>query len=257
MRACRDLASQRGLEFRDGHLTRIPVNPRHPLSAAFSDPVVIRVAPFAVFLAFIALSPVVAGAPRTDPATGAQWLTVLRAGVVAVLLYCFWHGYGELRARQGLPLPQWMLAIASGFAVFVVWIQFDHGWAVFGQTAPFDPTDGNGGIDLALVVPRLFGLVLVVPLMEELFWRSFLLRWLESRDFLRVEPRRVSAQAFIVTALLFAAEHNLWFAGLIAGLAYNLLYLRTGNLWVPIIAHATTNGALGAWILATRSWHLW
>ena len=44
---------------------------------------------------------------------------------------------------------------------------------------------------------------------------------------------------------------------MIAGLAYAWLYVRTGTLWAPVIAHAVTNGALGAWVVATGRWQFW
>ena len=100
-------------------------------------------------------------------------------------------------------------------------------------------------------------LAAVVPVMEELFWRSFLMRWIDRRDFLGLEPRRVSATAVILASGLFALEHSLWVAGLIAGLAYAVLYMTTNNLRAPVLAHAVTNAILGLWILATGSWQLW
>jgi CAAX prenyl protease-like protein len=93
--------------------------------------------------------------------------------------------------------------------------------------------------------------------MEELFWRSFLLRWLERQDFLAVAPRSVGARALLITSAVFALEHTQWLAGAIAGLVYGALYMRSGNLWVPIAAHAMTNGALGVWVLRTLNWHFW
>jgi CAAX prenyl protease-like protein len=110
---------------------------------------------------------------------------------------------------------------------------------------------------VTLVALRLFGLVLVVPVMEELFWRSFLMRWIARRDFLALAPARAGAVAFLLSSALFALEHSLWFAGLLAGLAYGWVYMRTGNVRVPIASHAITNGLLGAWILATQNWHHW
>src|SRR5438874_2109065 len=83
------------------------------------------------------------------------------------------------------------------------------------------------------------------------------LRWLDARDFAAADPRRASPRAFALTAVLFASEHSLWFAGLVAGLLYNWLYKSTGNLWVAIASHAIPNGALGIWILATANWRLW
>jgi uncharacterized protein len=142
--------------------------------------------------------------------------------------------------------------------VFLAWIAFDSGWAAFGPRGTgFVPMAGEGAIDPTLVLLRLFGLVLVVPIMEELFWRSFLMRWIDKRDFGALDPRRTSLLAFALSSALFALEHTLWFAGLLAGLAYAWIYRRTGNLRAPILSHAITNGTLGLWILATGSWHLW
>jgi CAAX prenyl protease-like protein len=51
--------------------------------------------------------------------------------------------------------------------------------------------------------------------------------------------------------------HTLWLAAVMAGLAYALLYVRSGKLWLPVIAHAVTNGALGIWVVATGNWQFW
>ena len=99
--------------------------------------------------------------------------------------------------------------------------------------------------------------MLVVPVMEELFWRSFLLRWLERRSFLEVSPARTGRFALLASSGVFALAHDLWLAGFLAGLVYTLLYRRLGNLWYCVIAHATTNLLLAAWVVATRSWEYW
>jgi CAAX prenyl protease-like protein len=93
--------------------------------------------------------------------------------------------------------------------------------------------------------------------MEELFWRSFLMRWVASPDFETVEPARAGLKAFIITVVLFGFEHNLWLAGIVAGIAYTLLYMRYRTLWSPILAHAVTNGLLGLWVVHTGSWAFW
>ena len=227
------------------------------MSAALAHPAVMRAAPFAIFIVFIAVSSLV---PETGPRQAAwdlRWLDVLRAATVTAALIFFWRGYGELGAASDVKPRRWLLAIGCGLAVFVVWIHFDNGWAVLGRTEGFDPTGADGEIQLTLAGLRLAESVLVVPVMEELFWRSFLLRWLDARDFVAADPRRASPRAFALTAVLFASEHSLWFAGLVAGVLYNWLYKRAGNLWVPIASHAVTNGALGVWILATANWRLW
>jgi hypothetical protein len=72
-----------------------------------------------------------------------------------------------------------------------------------------------------------------------------------------LDPRKVSIFSLAVASALFATEHSLWFAGLVAGTVYGLSYRRAGDLRLSIVSHATTNGTLGFWILATGSWRFW
>jgi CAAX prenyl protease-like protein len=218
-----------------------------------------RIAPFAVFIALIAFESGIAHSPYKDAADW-RWLAIGRGLAAAALLALFWRHYSELRRPASRPgALDWAIAVVAGFAVFGAWITFDSGWAVFGgEGKGFAPLRADGSIDWVLAGLRLFVLAAVVPVMEELFWRSFLLRWIASpRDFLGVHPRNAGLAAFAISSGLFASEHSLWFAGLIAGLVYAGVYARTGNLWLPIVSHAITNGTLGLWILATRNWQFW
>lgn len=65
------------------------------------------------------------------------------------------------------------------------------------------------------------------------------------------------SRPFYITAILFIVAHSLWFAGLLAGMIYSFLYMRSGTLWSAIIAHAVTNGMLGIWIISTGNWDFW
>ena len=187
-----------------------------------------------------------------------RWLTVARGLVVAALLVLLWRHYSELRNPIPAPPLEWVLAIAVGIAVFGLWISLAEGWTTFKvEREGFVPLRADGGTDWRLAALRLGGLALVVPVMEELFWRSFLMRWIERRDFLAVDPRKIGLLAFVLSSALFAIEHSQWLAGLIAGAAYAWLYRRSGNLWIPVLSHAVTNGTLGFWILATGSWRFW
>jgi uncharacterized protein len=67
----------------------------------------------------------------------------------------------------------------------------------------------------------------------------------------------VRAKAVLLSTFVFVLAHTLWLAAAVAGLAYAWLYVRTGKLWVPVIAHAVTNGALGAWVVLTGNWAYW
>jgi hypothetical protein len=108
-----------------------------------------------------------------------------------------------------------------------------------------------------LVLVRIAGAALVVPVMEELFWRSFLMRWIESSDFEAVDPSRIRMKSFVITVVLFGFEHNLWLAGMVAGVVFNALFMRHRTLWSPILGHSVTNGLLGVWVVATGNWSYW
>ena len=108
---------------------------------------------------------------------------------------------------------------------------------------------------MALLLP--LAPALLVPVMEEIFWRSFLLRWFQHPVFESVAPARVGLKAVVLATFLFVLAHTLWLAAIVAGLAYAWLYIHTEKLWVAVIAHAVTNGILGAWVLATGNWQFW
>ena len=218
------------------------------------SPAFARALPFGLFIGLLALESLVG-----DRLGDSRWLTVLRPVLVAVALAVLWRHYTELHGPARIAPRHLVLAIATGFAVFATWIAFDRGWAAFESSGTgFVPLRPDGNVDYTLALLRLAGMGLVVPLMEELFWRSFLLRWIESpRNFLELDPRGVGIMPVAVTAVLFAIEHSLWFAGLVAGLSYTLVYMRSRNLWAAVLSHAVTNTTWGAWILATGNWRLW
>ncbi|MDO8049821.1 CAAX prenyl protease-related protein [Janthinobacterium sp. SUN176] len=212
-----------------------------------------RVAPFLAYLSFIAIADMLGrlGVAAQD----LRWLYVVKIGVVLGLLLYWRRSYTELRWTP-LGARAILGALAGGVVVFLLWINLDASWMSIGKPDGFDPrTDGR--IEWSLVVLRIAGAALVVPVMEELFWRSFLLRWIDKPDFLRADPRLASVKAFAISVLLFGFEHNLWLAGMVAGAVYSLLYMRSQSLWSPILAHGVTNGVLGLWIISGGHWIYW
>ena len=216
----------------------------------------VRIAPFALFMALLAVR---AAAPADgswglDP----RWLYGLTVLLVGALLLLFWRDYGELTRQTWPGAGEALLAVAVGVAVFALWIQLDAPWMTLGEpSAGFVPLRADGSIDWPLVAVRLLGAAVLVPLMEELFWRSFLMRWLQAPTFEGVDPTRVGLKAIVLSTFVFVLAHTLWLAAAVAGLAYAWLYVRSGKLWLPVIAHAVTNGVLGAWVIATGNWQFW
>lgn len=121
---------------------------------------------------------------------------------------------------------------------------------------PFAEISSPGG-RWAFLAVRFFGLALVVPLIEEVFWRGFLLRWLIDEDFEQVPIGAYTFGSFAAVTLLFALVHPEILAAIAWGaLANGVLYL-TKNLWATIAMHMTTNLLLGLYVLQTREWFLW
>jgi uncharacterized protein len=212
-----------------------------------------RVLPFLVYLSFFLVDPLLAA--LGVPADSLRWLYPLKTAAVIATLAWFWREYTELHRWDVTPKGV-LAALAMGLVVFVLWITLSSGWMLIGSPTGYDPRT-EGQVDWLLVVVRIAGAALVVPVMEELFWRSFLMRWLDNNDFLTLDPARVTLQSAGIAALIFGFEHNLWLAGIVAGAAYSWLYVRQRSLWAAVIAHAVTNGVLGLWVVYTGNWTFW
>jgi uncharacterized protein len=214
------------------------------------------VAPFALFMLLLAAR----GAMPAEGLWGLDglWLYAVQTVLVGGLLLALWRHYGEL-FRQNLPSArQALLSAAIGALVFVLWIKLDGGWMRLGEpTASFVPLDATGQVNWALVAFRIIGAALVVPVMEELFWRSYLMRWIDRPVFELVNPQAVSLKAIVLSTFVFTLAHTQWLAAAIAGLAYALIYRGTGKLWNAVIAHAVTNALLAWWVLRTGHWQFW
>ena len=212
-----------------------------------------RILPFFTYMLFIAIAELLARLGWT--AAELRWLYGVKVGAVVLVLACFWRDYSELKTFRLAPNGV-LAALAVGLVVWALWISLGAGWMTIGASAGFDPTSA-GRIDWPLVAMRIAGAALVVPVMEELFWRSYLLRWIDAADFESVEPSQATIKSVVITSVLFGFEHNLWLAGIVAGLAYSALYMRHRTIWSPILAHAVTNGLLGVWVVVTSSWSYW
>jgi hypothetical protein len=185
-----------------------------------------------------------------------RWLYAVKITFVVVALALLWRTYTELEWPRAVSVTDWGLTVLLGVVVFVLWIALAQPWAMFGTPSGWDPTTGDQ-INWWLASIRLAGAALAVPVMEELFWRSFIMRWLKNQSFLSVRPRDVGAVALLLSSVFFALEHHQWLAGLLAGLAYAWIYMRSGNLWCAIVAHGITNLLLGVWVLHTGQWQFW
>jgi uncharacterized protein len=187
---------------------------------------------------------------------------VLRVTLVtAVLLLC---------SRQVIPLQvrHWATSIALGIGVFALWIapdvlfpDFRSSWlftnGLTGKVEGTVPEDVRH--DTLVLSLRFARAAILVPIVEELFWRGWLPRWIDNmEDFRKVPLGQFTTASFLLTALLFASEHGaMWDVGLAAGLLYNFWMQRTRSLGDLILAHAVTNACLSAYVLSRGRWEYW
>jgi uncharacterized protein len=216
-------------------------------------PAAAYVAPFVVFVVLLGLRGYWPFGPAIEyPLRTALTLAVLLATSGALL-----------RFRTSKP---WS-SIALGVLVFVIWVGPDVVWPHYREHWLFrNSLLGMSGTPLRaaplegsfFLIFRVLGSCLLVPVIEELFWRGWLMRWLIRKDFLSEPLGSYVPSAFWITAILFASEHGpYWDVGLAAGLLYNWWMVRTRSLADCILSHAVTNACLAAYVLSAGKWQYW
>lgn len=217
-----------------------------------------RILPFAVYMGLIfvfdLLKPLVPAGVFADHFTAITYPVKILAVTGIVIFY--WKSYDELRFDQ-LKAVHILGALATGVIVFVLWINMDWDFATLGSSVAYDPASLPGNTYYAFLAVRLAGTALVVPVFEEIFWRSFVLRYIINQNFIEVRIGTFTWLSFIISSLLFGSEHYLWLAGIMAGVFYSLLLYWSRNIYACIIAHSVTNLLLGIYVIRTGSWQFW
>jgi CAAX prenyl protease-like protein len=211
--------------------------PRHPALP--------WVLPFAIFIALLA-------AQSAIPAP--VWLRLVLP--MAAIVF-----YSRPALCCGPTSPA--LSVLLGLAVFALWVGPDIVAPAWRHTFLFDnflihplpatpPADRS---DSLFIFWRVAVLTISVPILEELFWRGWLMRWLINPDFEKIALGTYAPMAFWVVAALFASEHGpFWDVGLITGVIFNWWMIRTKNMWDCIVTHAVTNFALGVYVVMSGHW---
>ena len=181
---------------------------------------------------------------------------IVKALAVTAALAAFRRPFRDFRYDRRLILP----SVGMGLLVFALWIWVDKlvPYPHLGSRTAFDPTPLQGSaLWPVFLAVRLYGLAVMVPIMEEIFWRSFLLRYLAKSDFESLPVGTFSAFSLVVMLAASAVAHPEWLVAVLASLAYALWLQRSRSLFGAILAHSTTNAALGAYVLRTGEWQYW
>jgi CAAX prenyl protease-like protein len=104
---------------------------------------------------------------------------------------------------------------------------------------------------------RTLGSVVVVPLAEEIAFRGYLTRQLIAEDFQTIPVGTFTWFSYFMSSVVFGALHGRWLAGTIAGMLFALALYRRRRLMDAILAHATANGLITAYVLSTQNWSAW
>jgi CAAX prenyl protease-like protein len=211
--------------------------------------------------AYVALGGLDGYLPQVDKQPSPHWYPLAyTAKVVIVGLLAWWY---RSTWRDLKPFPSagsLALATLCGLVVTGIWVGLDGLYPSLpfsSQRVGFDPTSLATGPRWGFIVVRMMGLAILVPVIEELFWRSFLIRWLIDQDFQRVPIGRVTPLAALVTSVLFAVAHPEWLPALLTGFLWAWLLWQTKSLAACVLSHVVANLALGIYVIASGHWKFW
>ena len=205
------------------------------------------------FVIFLLLTGPVRFFPALEP-----FLYIAKTVIVGSLLW-FWRDAYVGDFASGLSFGEWITSVFCGLLVLLIWIAPEDYLFQVGQNFGFNPYAmvGSKTAVTGLIAIRLIGSSVVVPIMEELFWRSFFMRYLIHPNFRSVPLGTFTWFSFASVAVLFGLEHHRVIVGIIAGVIYNLLLIRQKKLKGVILAHGITNLGLGIYVVSTGSWMFW
>ena len=215
------------------------------------------VAPFAVFL--IGTQAESFAVDSNGKVLGESYAMIYSLKIIAVLIAMFIcrKSLADLR-----PLPNFRLicvAILTGAFVTAFWIGLDGLYPSLpesmGKRSAFDPTSLDGLWQILFIAFRSLGLVIVVPIIEELFTRDFLLRYVTEPDWQTIPAWRFNSTAALVSTAIFVAGHPEWLPALLCGILWIWLLRWSKSVSTLVISHAVANLGLGIYSVVTGDWH--
>ena len=222
------------------------------MAGLLSSPSAPYVVPFAVFMGLLAAQPYVPLPQSVEYA--------LRCAILAAVLWIF------SRRQISFKVVNPLGSISIGLLVIVVWVGPDalipgyrQHWlftnSITGQTSTMTEA---AKADVVALFFRALRAIVLVPIVEELFWRAWMLRWAANTDFESMPLGSYTTQSFWIVAALFASVHGpYWEVALICGIVWNWWMGKTRSLGDMILTHAVANAALSAYVLATGKWEYW
>ena len=220
-----------------------------------ASPLLARVLPFVVFL-------VLTSCQGSLGPESHFWVYLAKCVIGAWMIWVTWPLVSEMRWAISFE------ALIAGTLVFILWVALDVLYPKFSQ--PNDSWDLQKQFASPSVMVwffagvRLAGSTLLVPMLEEVFYRSFLYRYILAPNWMFTAYNSFAVKPFLITSIVFGFTHQQWLAGIVCGMIYQLLVIRTNRIADAITAHAVTNLLLGAWVITQGfgyadkpQWHFW
>ena len=213
------------------------------------------VAPLGAYLGLTALEGYL---PQSGDRPDPTWYPIgyaIKVGIVAVVAWLCRSAWRDLR-----PWPGTLTIAASigiGLGIAVMWVGIDPytpKFSILGGRVGFSPRELAVGPRVLFLLARGLGLVVLIPLIEELFYRSFLIRWIVDPDFQRVPIGKSTWAAMLISAGLFASTHPEWLAALLTGLIWSWWVGRTKSVSACVVSHAAANIGLAIYTFWTDDW---
>ena len=190
------------------------------------------------------------------------WVYLAKCIVGAWMIWTTWPLVSEMRWTISFE------ALLAGTLVFILWVAMDVPYPKFSQPdESWNLYEHFGPASMMVWLfagVRIAGSTLLVPMLEEVFYRSFLYRYILAPNWMFIEHNSFAVKPFLITSIVFGITHQHWLAGIICGMIYQFLVIRTNRVGDAITAHAVTNLLLGVWVITQGfgyakepQWHLW
>ncbi len=200
-----------------------------------------------------------------------QWLYPVQVIVCLCLIKKYWKRY------DFVPLRGMIFATLMGAVGILVWIMpgylfsemnMEEGWwKFFGFTVReggFDPAQLAGADTFMywlLVVLRFVRMVVVVAIIEEVFWRGFLMRYFLDKDgnYWQQPFGKFSLKTYALITILFMVVHSSadYFGAFIYGSIAYWVAVRTKSLAACVLMHSVANFLLGCYVMSTGEYGYW
>ncbi len=158
-------------------------------------------------------------------------------GLIGIVLWIYLCGLG-IDKQLAAMLPEWLRPEAR---------------------AAFNPFEeiSDPVLRWAFITIRVAGIALLVPVVEELFWRGWLMRWIVAHDWEKVPIGKFTPASFLWVTVLFTMAHPEWLAAAVWCALINLLLYWKKDLWNCMVAHGVSNLCLAVYVMAFDAWELW